>query len=125
MKKNILLFSALLYLMLLSSCSNNQTDNHKTLFDFDWKFALGDHPGAKEPEYDDSAWKTLDIPHDFSIEQPFDSLNQTGRDGGYTYSGIGWYRKHFILPKSTSGKRVVILFNGIYRNSEVRNGEWL
>src|SRR5688572_28825921 len=75
-------------------------------FDFDWRFAEHDQPGAEQPEFDDSKWLLLNVPHDFSIEHPFDSANATGPGGGYAYSGIGWYRKHFKTAADLSGKKV-------------------
>jgi beta-galactosidase len=98
----------------------------KIPFDFDWKFALNEQQGAEDPEFDDSGWRVLDVPHDFSIEHPFDSTYATGAGGGYTYSGIGWYRKHFITGPDYSNKKVSVLFDGVYRNSEVWiNGHYL
>lgn len=101
-------------------------NNSRVLFDFDWKFALNDQQGAERPEFDDSKWRLLDVPHDFSIEHAFDSAYKTGAGGGYTYSGIGWYRKHFKTTPGLLGKNVSILFDGVYRNSEVWiNGHYL
>ncbi|WP_205513605.1 glycoside hydrolase family 2 TIM barrel-domain containing protein [Longitalea arenae] len=95
-------------------------------FDLDWRFALNDHPGAERPAFNDSKWRLLDLPHDYSIEHAFDSAYKTGAGGGYTYSGIGWYRKHFKTGPEFSGKQVSVLFDGIYRNSEVWiNGHYL
>nr|WP_321485320.1 glycoside hydrolase family 2 TIM barrel-domain containing protein [uncultured Draconibacterium sp.] len=114
-------------LLAFTSCKNNQTvvDN-RIPFDFDWKFALNDHPGAEQPGFDDSGWRVLDVPHDFSIEQPFDSAYTTGAGGGYTYCGIGWYRKQFVTEKEYADKKLWILFDGVYRNSEVWiNGHFL
>lgn len=112
--------SILLFLLALASCNNNQPlPSTNFPFDFDWKFALDDHQGAHLPGFDDSGWRVLDLPHDFSIEHPFDSTYKTGAGGGYTYSGIGWYRKHFKTEPGFSGKQVSVLFDGVYRNSEV------
>lgn len=107
-------------LFLFFSCSNENTViENEQLFDFNWKFALNDQPGAEVAGYNDDEWRTLNLPHDFSIEHAFDSAYQTKAAGAYAYSGIGWYRKHFTLQKNTEGKRVAIRFNGIYRNSDV------
>lgn len=108
-------------ILLFASCTQQpQINSSRTiLFDFDWRFALGEFPEASKSGFNDSAWRQLNVPHDFIIEQPFDSLNQTGKGGGYAYSGTGWYRKHFILDKNTRNNKVFVLFNGIYRNSEV------
>jgi len=121
------LFILLVCATILCSCSNlKEQDVSKTLFDFDWKFALNDQPGAEQVSFNDSNWRKLNLPHDFSIEQPFDSLNKSGQGGGYAFGGIGWYRKHFIMPETSAGKRVVVQFNGVYRNSEVWiNGQLL
>ncbi|MBN2806166.1 MAG: DUF4982 domain-containing protein [Prolixibacteraceae bacterium] len=110
----------ILLTMVFASCRNEQQFSDKRIsFDFDWKFALNDQPGADQPGFDDSVWRTLDVPHDFSIEHPFDQNFRTEAGGGYTYSGIGWYRKHFITEADYSNKTVSVLFDGVYRNSEV------
>ncbi|MFD2034690.1 glycoside hydrolase family 2 TIM barrel-domain containing protein [Belliella marina] len=122
-----LVLSLLFLFIVLGSCKKEQViDNAKIPFDFDWRFALDDHPGAEQPGFDDSDWRLLDVPHDFSIEHPFDSTYATGPGGGYAYSGIGWYRKAFRTSPGFSDKKVWILFDGVYRNSEVWiNGQYL
>ncbi len=127
MRKIQLISSLLLLLVVLASCKKERSlDNVKIPFDFDWRFALDDHPGAEQPGFDDSEWRVLDVPHDFSIEHPFDSTYATGAGGGYTYSGIGWYRKTFRTDPGFSDKKVSVLFDGVYRNSEVWiNGQYL
>lgn len=109
------------------SCKKDQPHNStKIPFDFGWKFALNDHPGAEQLQFDDSDWRVLDVPHDFSIEHPVDSAYQTGGGGGYSYGGIGWYRKNFKTKETFADKKVLILFDGVYRNSEVWiNGHYL
>ena len=89
------------------------------LMDRDWKFILGDEKGAESTAYNDNAWRTLDLPHDWSIEGEFKKDEPTGGGGGYLPTGIGWYRKTFKLPSSVSGKQVSIQFDGVYMNSEV------
>jgi beta-galactosidase len=91
-------------------------------FDDDWRFLKADAPGAERPEFDDSAWRKLDVPHDWSIEGPFDEKNPTGRAGGFLPSGVGWYRKHFKLaggPYGDEHRRVFIEFDGVMANSDV------
>ncbi|HEY1164606.1 MAG TPA: glycoside hydrolase family 2 TIM barrel-domain containing protein [Chitinophaga sp.] len=119
--------SLLLTIVMVISCKGEQTiDKTKIPFDLDWRFALNDHPGAERAEFDDSKWRLLDVPHDFSIEHPFDSTSATGPAGGYAYSGIGWYRKHFKTGADLPAKKVLVLFDGVYRNSEVWiNGHYL
>src|SRR5271167_2499286 len=67
-------------------------------FDFGWKFHKGDAPGALQPDFDDANWRSLDVPHDWSIEGPFAQSEPSSGPGGYAPTGIGWYRKHFRLP---------------------------
>ncbi len=95
-------------------------------FDFGWKFIRGDVPGAQNPGFDDASWRSVDLPHDWSIEGPVDETEPSGGAGGYFPTGIGWYRKRFELPESFKGRRIVVEFDGIYQNSEVWiNGEYL
>ncbi len=92
-------------------------------FDFGWKFLKGDSPGAQQPEFSDSAWRSVDLPHDWSIEGPF---SEQEKAQGSLPTGIGWYRKRFRLPESYKDRTVVIEFDGIYQNSEVWiNGQYL
>src|ERR1700733_11222529 len=75
--------------------------------------------GAQTPDFNDSGWRTLNLPHDWSIEGPFSQDAPAAGEGAYLPTGIGWYRKHFILPPTTRGKRVVLQFDGVYQRSEV------
>lgn len=90
-----------------------------TSFDPAWRFLKGDAPGAEAASFDDSAWRTLNVPHDWSIEGPFDRNNPTGRGGGYLPAGIGWYRRHFFLPATYAQRQVTIEFDGVMANSDV------
>jgi beta-galactosidase len=86
-------------------------------FDFGWLFRLGDFASAAVPAFDDSAWRTVDLPHDWSVEEPFRA--EYGSGNGYAAGGIGWYRKHFRLEPADADKIISIEFEGIYDNSEV------
>jgi beta-galactosidase/beta-glucuronidase len=83
-------------------------DTRQTLFNQDWLFAAGDPAGADAAAFDDSAWRKLDLPHDWSIEGPFDAHWASGT--AYLPAGIAWYRKHFTLPDDDAGKLVSIEF---------------
>ncbi|HWW74321.1 MAG TPA: beta galactosidase jelly roll domain-containing protein, partial [Pyrinomonadaceae bacterium] len=87
--------------------------------DNDWRFLKGDAEGAERPEFDDSAWRRLDVPHDWSIEGPFDEANPTGKAGGYLPAGVGWYRKRFTLRAGERARRVFVEFDGVMANSDV------
>ena len=88
-------------------------------FDRGWRFHLGDVSGAQEVTFADSRWRTLDLPHDWSIEGAFSDQNPAGVAGGALPGGIAWYRKTFAVPATDSGKIVFVEFDGVYRNSEV------
>jgi len=115
------LFSAysLLILLLLTSCNNNEKVRSRIDFTEDWKFSLGDNEQTSRPDFDDSAWRNLNLPHDWSIEGEFSQENPTKVNGGALPAGIGWYRKSFKHDPSWQNKQVFIDFDGIYRNSEV------
>lgn len=91
----------------------------KQLFDFGWKFATGDYAGASEAVFDDSEWRTLNLPHDWSIEGITRPDAPSGNDGGYFPTGTGWYRKYFTIPADYRGKKVGMYFEGVYMNAEI------
>src|SRR5712691_8289791 len=95
-------------------------------FDKDWRFHLGDVANGQNPELDDSQWRVLNLPHDWSIEGEFSEKNPATPGGGALPGGVGWYRKSFTLPASAKGKLAFVDFDGVYRNSEVWiNGHYL
>jgi len=95
-------------------------------FDFGWKFFKGRAQGAEKIHYDDSKWRNLDVPHDWSIEGPLAKDNPAGAAGGYLPLGIGWYRKEFKPDPDRRLKKVFVQFDGVYKNSDVWiNGQHL
>ncbi len=95
-------------------------------FDAEWKFFKGEAPGADAVSFNDSHWRTLTLPHDWSIEGPFSRSEPSGGAGGYAPTGIGWYRKHFTVPAFYRDRKVSLEFDGVYQNSEVwLNGHYL
>jgi beta-galactosidase len=123
MKKRLYIF----FLLLLSSAfAIAQEHQPSQRFNSGWKFLLGDDSLARYAKYDDSKWRKLDLPHDWSIEGPFDEKATSTTNEGALPTGIGWYRKTFTLPASSKGKNIYIDFDGIYKNSEVWiNGHYL
>jgi len=111
-------------LLLLCSVATAQ----RTIKDFNdnWKFLLGDDSAAKEITYDDSKWRTLTLPHDWSIEGSFSDKYPTTVNEGALLAGVGWYRKTFTLSRIYRERKVFIEFEGVYRNSELWiNGHYL
>ncbi len=89
-----------------------------------WRFALGDNVAAKTFSFDDSGWRALDVPHDWSIEGDYSETNTAGVLCGYLPSGVGWYRREIQMPASWQGRSVSVTFDGVYMNSKVwLNGE--
>src|SRR6478752_3166601 len=105
-----------------SSVIGNSYDGARpttTSFDADWRFHLGDTTGAQASTFDDSSWTGLRVPHDWSISLPFNQNSPAGSGGGYLDGGVGWYRKSFELPISSSGRRIFVQFDGVYMDSTV------
>jgi beta-galactosidase len=112
-------------LFCLCACTEKQSRTI-TSFNSQWKFFLGDDSLAMSPDYVDSAWRILNVPHDWSIEGAFSKDNPARPEGGALPTGIAWYRKEFSLPASSRDKNVWIDFDGIYQHSEVWvNGHYL
>ncbi len=98
----------------------------RRLFDDDWKFLLGDPAAAEAPGFDDAGWRTLDLPHDWSIEGAIDPKSPAGGSGGFFPVGVGWYRRRFTAPAAWRDRRVSVEFEGIYMNATVHlNGREL
>ncbi|HRB94075.1 MAG TPA: glycoside hydrolase family 2 TIM barrel-domain containing protein [Niabella sp.] len=114
------------YLVLLLTILAAQVVAQRTILEFNesWRFSQSDSSVYSQVNFDDSKWRLLDLPHDWSIEGKFDAANPAGNAGGALPGGIGWYRKTFF--SQTSDKKTYIAFDGIYRNSEVWiNGHYL
>src|SRR3569832_1542167 len=128
MRKQLLLWIVVVLVFLPSVTGKTHLQSFKNttvLFDNDWRFHRGGAQGAEQPDFDDSKWRKLDLPHDWSIEDlantnsPFnrDALSQV--NGGFTTGGTSWYRKSFSVPSEQDAKRALIQFDGVYMNAEV------
>ena len=90
-----------------------------TPFDNDWRFLKGTADTAEKLEFNDLTWKKVNVPHDWSIEGPFDEKNLTGGGGGFLPSGVSWYRKHFSVAEKDKNRRVSIEFDGVMSINDV------
>ncbi len=100
------------------------TETREQDFDSNWKFYLGDASGAENAAFDDSAWRTVSVPHDYSIEQEYSK--QMEAESGYLPGGTGWYRKHFAVGSALEGKELRLDFGGVYMDATFwLNGEKL
>jgi beta-galactosidase len=129
-KKAALWIALALSLPLISLFSQAQG---RTVASFNrgWLFYLGNNtpdiaPPLSALDGKDKDWRSVDLPHDWSIELPFDKNSLAGNGGGALNGGMGWYQKVFKLPANAKNGRVFIDFDGVYRNSEVSvNGHLL
>ncbi|HEY4379623.1 MAG TPA: beta-galactosidase GalA [Acidobacteriaceae bacterium] len=134
--------------------SNNLRE--RLLLDYGWRFALGNAndpekdfgfgklrregtfakagrvDGPAAPRFDDSAWRKIDLPHDWAVELPFVNDSILVEHGGkplgreFPETSIGWYRREFFLPASDAGRRICVEFDGIFRNATVFfNGHYI
>ena len=88
-------------------------------FDSDWRFFKGDNANGEATSFNDASWRKLDVPHDWSIEGPFDANNPAGGAGAFLPAGVGWYRRHFSVSENESKRRAFIEFDGVMANSDV------
>ncbi|HEX7875196.1 MAG TPA: glycoside hydrolase family 2 TIM barrel-domain containing protein [Sphingobium sp.] len=95
-----------------------------------WLFFRGGGEALEQPVVDDKAWRRIDLPHDWSIEDipggqapgqigPFDKKAVGTTATGFTVGGEGWYRKHFKADGFPADARVEIMFDGVYLESEI------
>jgi beta-galactosidase len=110
--------------MLVAVCTH--ANERKTLLDYGWRFLQGDgNEQCSKPDFDDSKWRVLDLPHDWSIEGAPKADEPAGNDAGYRPTGKGWYRKTITLSKQDFNKdgkiakRWSLYFEGVYMNAEV------
>ena len=93
---------------------------YRTKIDLNWKFLQNDTIDASGKEFDDSSWRLLNLPHDWSIEGEYHQSNPSGGSGGFLPTGIGWYRKTLTIPENLRKDRQVFLqFDGVFTNSTV------
>lgn len=149
MKTHLLQKTLLYFILLISlgSIAQNKSDRESVLLDKEWRFSFGhlydtkkdfghaegyfsyltktgfgDGPAAKD--FDDRAWRKLDLPHDWVVEQPFSeraSFSHGFKAAGKNYpeKSIGWYRKKVTIPNEDLGKVISLKFDGVFRNSKV------
>src|SRR5437868_1944879 len=124
MKNKFYLFIFFSSILSLPRVLYAQEPTAPTLFNSSWSFHKGDITNGDKGGEANTQWKTLDLPHDWSIEGLFseDWASATG----YLPGGIGWYKKTFTVNANWQGKQVYIYFDGVYKNSEVWiNGHYL
>jgi len=110
-------------LSLFTACNlsdvNTQMGNRSQKFNDGWVFINQDVENGWRPAFDDADWQPVDLPHDWSITEPYHPDNPGGFGTSFMIGGVGWYRKSFELPHDYTNKRVEITFDGVYQNSTV------
>ena len=140
-KREIIFFSSLIFLSSiiyffdnrLSQQQSPTINDHIRPFDADWRFIRDSVAGAEQPGFNDSKWRVLDLPHDWSIEDlpeqipgktigPFSKESEGALNGGstgHTVGGTGWYRKTFTLDSTDKNKLITVYFEGAYTETDV------
>jgi len=126
--KKLPLFVFTAAVLLLSMSPAAYAQRRETLFDAGWKFFKGDMNDGEKETLNDKDWRTIELPHDWSIEDlpgqsdsvigPFTIKSPGGSSTGHVAGGTAWYRKHFSL-NNIANKKVTIYFDGVYMNSDV------
>ncbi|TDH26472.1 DUF4982 domain-containing protein [Segetibacter sp. 3557_3] len=119
----LLLIAFVVAAFCMHNCFAQQGSRQIQNFNKTWQFYYADtvdkNDQYKDAGFNSGAWRTLNLPHDWSIEGAFDRRNPATPEGGALPGGIGWYRKRFNLPATSKGKLVSIEFDGVYQRSEV------
>ncbi len=126
-----------------SFADDNVSPREHLSLDAGWKFHLGDDwpnalrldkagssGGPASEKFNDNSWRSIDLPHDWAIELPFDRSADTSHGfkpvgPGFPKNSIGWYRRTFDLPAADSGKRIWLTFDGVFRDATVWVNGWL
>lgn len=117
--KKLQVITFFIIISFITGCTGKQENiSQKHLFDFNWKFHLGDVSFASSNNFNDGAWKNVDLPYDWSTDI---TLNQNN-----SKKFISWYRKEFDIPTIWKSKHISIYFEGINKNAKVFiNGNFL
>ena len=97
----------------------DQESRQTRWLDDNWRFRLGDPDHAAELSFDDSTWRIVTVPHDWSIESKIDPVARMGGGGGFFPSGIGWYRHKLDVTPEQKGKHIEVELEGIYENASI------
>ncbi|MFA9187349.1 glycoside hydrolase family 2 TIM barrel-domain containing protein [Flavobacterium magnesitis] len=125
-QKITLLFVCFLLMLACETSRDQKFNDRKVSFNSDWNFYLNDSIKDNDTIGTATQWRTLNVPHDWSIEGEFDEKSPAGYGGGALNGGLGWYKKTFKVAVEDSTKITSITFDGVYKNSEVWiNGHYL
>ncbi|MBB6462282.1 sugar-binding domain-containing protein [Flammeovirga kamogawensis] len=103
----------------LNSWGQKSSVRNRVSIDLNWKFLQQECKGAEQPNFNDQEWRTLNVPHDWSIEGEYKQDNPSGTMGAFLPGGIGWYRKQIDINNLKKSEKYFIEFDGVYLNSDV------
>ena len=112
-------YSCFVVISLLGFCGLECKASERHLWNEGWRFSLHQDDKPQQSAFDDSAWRLLDLPHDWAIEGDFYAQNPSGANGGALPGGKGWYRKHLVLHDNDAASHYVLHFDGAYMNTSV------
>ncbi|MDV5977611.1 UNVERIFIED_CONTAM: glycoside hydrolase family 2 protein [Streptococcus canis] len=92
-------------------------EGRRQRFNQGWRFLMSDVPCAQDPSFDDSDWQEINLPHDFSLTQPYTRNGEA--ESAYKLGGVGWYRNYFVIDDSLSCRPIELTFEGAYMETEV------
>jgi beta-galactosidase len=122
--------------------ASTTSPRERLLLDSGWKFHLGNDwgigqnlskagsgSGPASMWFGDASWRTVNLPHDWAVELPFDKSADSAHGfkalgHGFPSNSVAWYRRSFDLPKADAGKRLWLEFDGVYRNCDVFVNGW-
>src|SRR6185437_1942612 len=128
--------------LMVAAARAAESPRERTSIDFGWKFHLGDDwpnalhldkagssGGPASASFGDATWRTVNLPHDWAVELPFDSSADGGHGfkpvgPGFPHNSVAWYRRKFDLPKEDAGQRLWLEFDGVFRDAEVFVNGW-
>src|SRR5690349_8167741 len=130
------------FLALRLGAADISSPRERLLLDFGWKFHPGNEwgiavslakagtgSGPASQSFSDASWRTVNLPHDWAVELPFDSTAD-GSHGfhpvgpGFPTNSVAWYRRTFELPATDAGKRLWLEFDGVFRDATVFVNGW-
>ncbi|MCM1138339.1 MAG: DUF4982 domain-containing protein [Duncaniella sp.] len=118
-KERLILLACLAFIGVAANFLVSASDSRALPFNDGWRFVLSDSKEYSNPDFNDTSWRKLSLPHDWAIEGDFSKDNPSGTGGGALPGGVGWYRKTFTLPPEQKDKELYIDFDGAYMNSTV------
>ena len=126
MNRKLIICAFVCFFCAASLCFANSRPGKRVSFNQDWRFHLGDVANGQDADFNDSQWRQLDLPHDWSIEGEFSEKLLPAPVAARCRAASAGIARRLLFPLTAKGKQIFIEFDGVYRNSEVWiNGHYL